>query len=151
MQRHVRRIAGWWKGQWNTQESIHSIRKWTQPHTYTRPSSYAGIQRAHLDPLFLSCVSRVSPLTCETERISCSVLSDSLGPHGLQPTRLLCPGDSPGKSTGVGCYTFLQGIFLTQRSNLGLMDCSGFFTIWATKEAPIYKMVLYEHLYLIYL
>ena len=32
-----------------------------------------------------------------------SVLSDSLRPPGLQPTRLLCPWDSPGKNTGVGC------------------------------------------------
>ena len=31
-----------------------------------------------------------------------SVMSDSLWPHGLQPTRLLCPWDFPGKSTGVG-------------------------------------------------
>ena len=30
----------------------------------------------------------------------CSVVSDSLQPHGLQPTRLLCPWDSPGKNTG---------------------------------------------------
>ena len=29
-------------------------------------------------------------------------MSDSLRPHGLQPTRLLCPWDFPGKSTGVG-------------------------------------------------
>ena len=33
-----------------------------------------------------------------------SVVSDSLQPHGLQPTRLLCPWDSPGKNTGVGCH-----------------------------------------------
>ena len=33
-----------------------------------------------------------------------SVLSDSLRPHGLQPTKLLCPWDFPGKSTGVGCH-----------------------------------------------
>ena len=26
-------------------------------------------------------------------------------------------GDSPGKSTGVGCHALLQGIFLTQGSN----------------------------------
>ena len=26
-------------------------------------------------------------------------------PGGLQPTRLLCPWDSPGKNTGVGCHT----------------------------------------------
>ena len=36
------------------------------------------------------------------------VLSDSLQPQGLQPTRLLCPWDSPGKSTGVGCHALLQ-------------------------------------------
>ena len=28
-------------------------------------------------------------------------------PHGLQPTRLLCPWDFPGKSTGVGCHCLL--------------------------------------------
>ena len=28
--------------------------------------------------------------------------------------------DSPGKNTGVGCYSLLQGIFLTQRLNSGL-------------------------------
>ena len=33
-----------------------------------------------------------------------SVMSDSSRPHGLQPTRLLCPWDFPGKSTGVGCH-----------------------------------------------
>ena len=51
---------------------------------------------------------------------SLSVASDSLRPHELQPTRLLCPWDSSGKSTGVGCHFLLQGIFLTQGSNLGL-------------------------------
>ena len=34
--------------------------------------------------------------------------SDSSGPHGLQPTRLLCPWDFPGKSTGVGCHCLLR-------------------------------------------
>ena len=32
-------------------------------------------------------------------------------PHGLYPTRLLCPWDSPGENTGVGCHSLLQGIF----------------------------------------
>ena len=40
-----------------------------------------------------------------------------LQPFRLYPTRLLCPWDSPGKTTGVGCHAFLQGIFLTQGSN----------------------------------
>ena len=37
-------------------------------------------------------------------QFNCSVVSDSLQPHGLQPTRLLCPWDFPGKSTGVGYH-----------------------------------------------
>ena len=37
-----------------------------------------------------------------------SVMSDSVQPHGLQPTRLLCPWDFPGKSTGVGCHCLLR-------------------------------------------
>ena len=34
-----------------------------------------------------------------------------------------CPWDFPGKNTGVGCSFLLQGIFLTQRLNLGLLHC----------------------------
>ena len=34
--------------------------------------------------------------------------SDSVRPHRQQPTRLLCPWDSPGKNTGVGCHFPLQ-------------------------------------------
>ena len=44
----------------------------------------------------------------EKRKGSLSVVSDSLTPHGLQPTRLLCPWDFPGKSTGVGCHRLLQ-------------------------------------------
>ena len=36
------------------------------------------------------------------------VVSNSSRPHGLQPTRLLCPWDFSGKSTGVGCHCLLQ-------------------------------------------
>ena len=39
---------------------------------------------------------------------SCSVVSDSSRPHGVQPTRLLRPWDFPGKSTGVGCHCLVQ-------------------------------------------
>ena len=38
-----------------------------------------------------------------------SVVSDSVRPHRQQPTRLLCPWDSPGKNTGGGCHFLLQG------------------------------------------
>ena len=35
-------------------------------------------------------------------------MSDSVRPHGRQPTRLPCPWDSPGKNPGVGCHFLLQ-------------------------------------------
>ena len=38
-----------------------------------------------------------------------------LRPHRLQPTRLLCPQDSPSKNTGVGCHLFQQ----PQETNTG--------------------------------
>ena len=38
-----------------------------------------------------------------------------------QPTRLLCPWDSPGKNIGVSCHSLLQGIFLTQGLNPHLL------------------------------
>ena len=39
--------------------------------------------------------------------LSRSVVSDSLYPHGLSTPRRLCPWDSPGKNTGVGCHLLL--------------------------------------------
>ena len=53
-------------------------------------------------------------------KVKSQVLSNSLRPHRLKPTRLLCSWDSPGKNTGVGCHFLLQGIFPIQGSNLGL-------------------------------
>ena len=41
--------------------------------------------------------------------LSLSAMSDSLQPHELYTTRLLSPWDCPGKNTGVGCHTLLQG------------------------------------------
>ena len=55
----------------------------------------------------------------ESGSVSHSVVSDSLGAYGLQPTRLLCPWDSPGKNTGVDGHVLIQGIFPTQGSNPG--------------------------------
>ena len=46
----------------------------------------------------------------------------TLQSHGLQPTRLLCSWNSPGKNTGVGFHFLLQGIFLNQGSNPHLLS-----------------------------
>ena len=50
------------------------------------------------------------------ERVSHLAVSISLWLHRLELARPLCPWDSPGKNTGVGCHFLLQGIFLTQQS-----------------------------------
>ena len=51
---------------------------------------------------------------------SVSVVSDSAAPWTVA-TRLLCPWDTPGKNTGVGCHFLLQGIFPPQGSNPSLL------------------------------
>ena len=88
--------------------------------------AYFGVYLS-VSPRAASCLvpfSGISALIVAVVKLlSCPTPSRS---HGLQPTRLLCPWDSPGKYTGVGCYFLLQGIFLTQGLNpclLCLPDC----------------------------
>ena len=68
-------------------------------------------------------------------------LRDSWKSHGLSPMRLLCPWNSPGKNTGVGCHALLQGILSTERSNphlLCLLHCQvGPFLLTQAWEAQI--------------
>ena len=64
-----------------------------------------------------------------------SVVSNSVWPCGRSPARLLCPWDSQGKNTGVGCHFLLQRIFLTQGSNpclLWLWHCRCILYCWAS-------------------
>ena len=44
-------------------------------------------------------------------------------PWTVARARLLCPWNSPGQNTGVGCHFLLQRVFLTQGSNPGLECC----------------------------
>ena len=62
--------------------------------------------------------------------VSHSVVSDSVRPYGLWPTRLLWPWDSPGKNTGVGWHFLLQGIFGDQGSNPHLLQ-------WQAYSSPL--------------
>ena len=66
--------------------------------------------------------------------VSRLVVSNSLQPHGLYPTRALCPWNSPGKTTGVGCHSLLQEIFLTRDQTQVSWISGRFFTIWTTRE-----------------
>ena len=62
---------------------------------------------------------------CSLVQFSCSVVSDSSQPHGLQPPRLPCPWDFPGKNTGVGRHRLLQSHSVT----LFLLPLSGSFCL----------------------
>ena len=82
--------------------------------------------KAHAGRILLPVISASSPCSPEWlimctdgyESESHSVVSDSLGPHGLHR-----PRNSPGQNTGVGSRFLLQGIFPTQGSNPGLLHC----------------------------
>ena len=51
---------------------------------------------------------------------SCPTLCN---PMDCKPSRLLCPWNFPGKTTGVGYHALFQGIFPTQESNPGFPHC----------------------------
>ena len=68
----------------------------------------------------------------ESESSSVESKSDSLWPYGLGPARLLYPWNFSGNNTGMGSPSLLQGIFLTQESNQGLLH---------------YRQILYQQNY----
>ena len=73
----------------------------------------------------------------ESERVRRLVVSDSLGTHGLQPARLPCPWNSPGKTVAVGCQALVQGIFLSQGSN----SCLSHLLHWQADSLPLVPAV----------
>ena len=87
------------------------------PHV-TGLSFYCLVERD-----FPLCILDISLLSDICVCVSHSVMSDSLRPYALKPARLLCPWNFPGKNTGEGSHSLLQGIFPTQGSNLLLLHC----------------------------
>ena len=72
---------------------------------------------------------------------SFSVVSNSLRPHGLYS-----PWNSPGQNTGVGSLSFLQGIFLTQELNQGLLHCRRSLYQLSYQKSPYIYICLIEQL-----
>ena len=109
-------LVSWPRGMWHsssqTRDRIYTpyIRRWSLKSL--------DLQRSPLDS-FLS------------ESESCSVVSDSLWPHGLYS-----PWTSPSQSTGVGSLSLYQGIFPNQ---------GGFFTSWAVREASLFSKGLVKN------
>ena len=73
----------------------------------------------------------------ESKKWSHSVMSNSSWPHGLQPIRLLCPWDFPGKSTGVGCHCLLWFCSLFIPINHILKPSSNFSLFLIVIKNPI--------------
>ena len=74
----------------------------------TLVGSLTVLERMIKPPLPDSSSPSTSAVVWSKSKWSCSVVSDSLRPHGLQPPRLLCLWIFPGKSTGVGCRFLLR-------------------------------------------
>ena len=92
------------EGPWGAQVMLHPRTPWR----VTAPGSWAAcrVAQSQLSASTLVCVPAKLLRWCPTL---------------LLPARPLCPWDSPGKNTGVGCHALLQGIFPTQGSNPSLL------------------------------
>ena len=96
-------------------------------------------------PAYLPWSRDRTQVSCISRWVLCvfavtSAVFDSLRPYGLEPTRLLCPSDSPGKNTGLSCHVLLQGIFPTQGLNCVFCDsgiAGGLLYCRDTREAQV--------------
>ena len=79
----------------------------------------------------------VTWISYERESVSLSVMSNSLQPHGLWPSRLHFPWNFSAKNTGVGCYFLIHWIFSTQGLNLHLLHCRWILYHGASKETHL--------------
>ena len=70
----------------------------------------------------------------------CSVVFDSLQPHGGLSSVM----NSPGKNTGVGGHSLLQEIFPTQGLNLDLTHCRQILYHWSHQGHPLSSLVVHH-------
>ena len=85
----------------------------------------------------VSTSNEYSVLISFTIQFSCSVMSDSLRPHGLYSL-----WNSPGQNTRVGSHSHLQGIFPTQGSNPGLLYCRWILYQLSHQRSPLEGLML---------
>ena len=83
-----------------------------------------GSEEESLEDIWKKCISG-------DESESSSVVPNSLRSHGLYS-----PWNSPGQNSGVGSLSLLQGIFLTQGSNPGLLHCRRILYQLSHKGSP---------------
>ena len=77
-------------------------------------------------------------------------MSDPLQPHGLQPSRLLCPWDSLGKNTGVTCHSLFKGSSRPRDwTHISCVSCSGRWILYhchhyGRSPVSVHKCVKYK-------
>ena len=91
------------------------------------PSLFLCIYHQHMASLLSESVKVLAIQSCPT-------LCDT---RDCSPPSSSCPRNSPGKNTGMGCHSLLQGIFLTQGQNPGLLHCRQIPYHLSQKATPI--------------
>ena len=84
----------------------------------------------------------------KSESVSRLIVSNSLQPHVLLPTTLLCPWNFPGKDAGMGSQPLLQRIFPTQGLNSDLLHYRQILLLYEPPGKPIdihtYNLIFYH-------
>ena len=96
------------------------------------------------DQTWVSCAGSTSLYHLHFKAILCvslSVVSSSVRPHRLQPTRLLCLWDLPGKNTREGCHFLLQGIFPDPDLHLFCLLIGFFTTVPSSNEVLLINIL----------
>ena len=116
---------------WQQSAGTREHHYWISPGRQWQILIFAGVD---LDPSHASQYS-----ICEKQTFCFAIMLCSLScvqlfaTHGLQPTRLFCPWNFPGKNTGVGCQFLFQWILPTQGSNTHLL----YVLPWQVNSLPL--------------
>ena len=89
------------------------------------------VSMSKIAPIFwgnMACIQLDHNIKLLFSDLSCVQLFSD--PMDYSPPSPFCPWDFPGKNTKVGCHFLLQGIFLTQESNLCLL-------LWQVDSLPL--------------
>ena len=117
----------------STETHVHRVSDAIQPsHPLSYPSPPAPNPSQHQE-------LRLTFLRLWSEH--CAVMSDSLWPHGPYSS-----WNFPGQNTAVGSLPLLQGIFLTQGSNPGLLHRRQILYQLSHKGSPFYGWVVFSSL-----
>ena len=89
----------------------------------------------------------IHPQSCAVLCLVTQLCPTLCNPMGRSPPGSSAHRDSPGRSTGVGCHSLLQGIFPTQGSNSGLQFCKEILYHLSHQGSPPLSLVNHESVF----